>query len=246
MYPYSYFKAEGLSLEAVRMVQDAKETLEKIKDILRQKYNAADVFIGQGEPRPVVFLYTAKAQVPEGWAVKNIQMGADGITEKFVIVAPAYNTTDAFNVACISGLADRALKQESLSAVLQSPDFPLKNLPAGQYYTSFVRHKDVAVGTPHQQYDEMIGRLKDNVSPYKRSTVPIAVQDLLDYKKFQEDWYIRVPNDDKGQALYTPPDAVAVAYTDMRRVDENAYNEEAMRFVATAHSQRKKQGNGAP
>jgi hypothetical protein len=240
MYPYSYFKAEGLSLEAIRMVQDAKETLEKIKDILRQKFKAEDVFIGQGEPRPVVFLYTAKAQVPEGWVIKNIQMNADGTAEKFVIAAPVYNTTDAFNVACISGLADRALAQESLPALLQSPDFPLKNLPAGQYYTSFVRHKDVAVGTPHQQYDEMIGRLKDNVTPYARSNVPITVPDVLDYKKFQNDWFIRVPNDEKGQALYTPPDAVAVDYMTMRRVDEFEFNSTITRVMGGSLGQRKK------
>lgn len=201
MTAYSYFRADGQSLLIVQTVDDAKKEIEQFNDQLCVKYGASEYFdYGSGS-----FVFNKSAKAPEGWEIKD---HSSCFTAK-----PAQGSADAFYIANVNGLKQRAQDRSNLGVMFGCGNFPEKKLPEGKYHGAFVCDGDV-VGA------STAGRIRDTTTMCFGSNSPITVGfTQLDAMQLAGTWYIRVPNDANGKPYFTPPDAALVSFTDMMIAD---------------------------
>lgn len=219
--PYTYFRADGLSLDRVESAAAAKREFEKMKKELCKRFGAGEVMYNMPEGSrhaTVRSFYFAPAQeknVPAHWESKR-QTGIDGELQAIFAQPPA-GSPDAFFLADYAGLMTRALRRMKIENLFGCDEMPMKEMPAGTYSGSFVRDRNVE--TQGAAGERMVGQIRDNVTFCFGSNSACRASDPIDVVLMMEAWYIRVPNDAEGKPRFTPPDAVEVPLAEMMKID---------------------------
>jgi hypothetical protein len=221
MREYSYFRAEGASLSAIETVSESKAELEAMMDKLCKKYGAVYASLRNDDNGRLTirFLDFGEAKdAPDGWVIINRQMSNDGSRQDALLAKPAPGSPDAFHLASMAGLMERASRQSRLEGVFGCGDMPMRERPAGEYSKSFVRSScsTALMNTP----ENAAGTMPDNTTCMLGSNSPTCGSDPLDAVKLDGSWYIRVPNK-KGseEPFFVPPDAVPIPYRRMLEID---------------------------
>jgi len=231
LLPYTYFRAEGASQDAVETVQAAMREHDKMRADLCKRFGANDMMGGYdretGGYRLSAFYFSPKNadKVPPDWEILNRQTDDNGALQA-IFAKPAAGSKDDFFVADYCGLMLRAAKRSRIENVFGCGEMPMKELPAGSYHSAFVRNSNVNK-EPYNYNQEGIGRLRDNITRLFGSNSPCQSGDPIDMMQLMGNWYIRVPNDAAGKPHFTPPDAVEVPLQDMLALDRD---EQAARF----------------
>jgi hypothetical protein len=230
-FEYSYFRAEGASLDAIETVEESKKEYEAQCQRLCKKFGAEDAWprfdADTGRLTKVTFNFGQAENPPEGWIINNRQMSYDEKSQVALFAQPAPGSADEFHVASIGGLMERSFGKSRLEKVFGTGEMPMKELPAGEYRGEFVRatsFKDRADTRP-------VGRLPDNVTGCFGSNCAIRSSDLIAAMQLDGQWYLRIPNK-KGteEPVFTPPDAVPVPFDDMLALDRKEYDARNDRF----------------
>ncbi len=133
---YSYFRAEGLSLQGIETAVSEKEIFQSLKHALYVAYGATSVNAdsrdaGHG-PFEVRFLTFAGDQnVPEGW---NILGRFHGV----VLALPHEDSEDASLIAKAAGVMERSARRSYLEYLFGVKAMPARQVPAGDYDLAFV------------------------------------------------------------------------------------------------------------
>jgi len=221
--PYSYFKADGASLDAVETMQAAKKEHEKMRAALCKRFGADDMMggydKGEGRYRFFTFYFSPanEDKVPPGWEVTTRQTGSNGELQA-IFAKPAAGSKDDFFVIDYCGLMLRAAKRSQLENLFGCGDMPMKELPAGDYHGAFVRNSNVNKDRYNYNQDG-IGHIRDNVTMIFGSNSACKGSDPIDMLQMMGDVYIRVPNDAAGKPYFVPPDAVEVPLKEMLVLD---------------------------
>lgn len=218
--PYTYFRADGLTLDRIETVEASKKELEKMKRDLCKRFGANEVMFSRdadtGRVRIREFYYAAafEKNVPAHWESRR-QMSSDDKVQA-VFAHPPAGSPDAFFLADYAGLMHRAVRRMRLETVLGTGEMPMKEMPAGSYPGAFVRDRHVEnVGDTNRR----IGAIRDNVTFCFGSNSSCRGSDPLDAMEMMGHWYLRVPNDENGQPRFTPADSAAVSMADMMKLD---------------------------
>ena len=119
-------------------------------------------------------------------------------------------------------------KQSSLEGIFECGEMPKKVVVAGRYSRSFVKAQDMipddlsrlSETDPQALYASENGR--PGMGRIHDSQVVFAtgqVDNPLMTSKLNNEWYIRVPNDEQGKPRFVPPDSKPVEYKDMMTAD---------------------------
>src|ERR1700722_19932439 len=131
---YSYFRAEGRSLQALETRDDANSELEELTKKLAAKFGAQDCqgWIDHFGTRFRIhcFFFAPPQAPPAGW------IGSDGaplaaMPEKSGrwSALPAPGSADHFAVAAMAGLMERAARRTKLGFALGAPEMPYREVP---------------------------------------------------------------------------------------------------------------------
>jgi hypothetical protein len=223
---YSYFRAEGLSLSAIEMVEEAKREFEALKRKLCAQFKA-DEMLGWMERdsnrfKVMCFIFHPPTEPPEGWKdTQERQMSYDKSRVQTIFSRPGEGSPDQFHVASVTGLMERAVRFLRLEDAFGCGDMPVRELPAGDYSGQFVR--TATWKDPANPVSE--GKLRDQSTMIFGSNSAVRGSDPLDYMQLNDAWYIRVPNArDTGLPAFAPPDAKAVDFDDMLLTDMMEYH----------------------
>lgn len=216
-HEYSYFRAEGLSLEALETVKESQAELVSLKTKLCAKFGANQIMGGyrkdMGHFHVVAFHFRPGQKVPDGWQLTREQRGADGALQ-YTFALPAPNSPDAFHVASLCGLMERASRHDSLERVFGVERF-MRDHPAGEFETAFVRQGYLADATLAKGKIRGPAVLGAGATPPGKTADPIYTMDLAGST------YIRVPNrPGTDDPVVTPPDAVRMSYDQMLKADK--------------------------
>lgn len=231
--PYSYFRAEGQSLDQVLTVEDAQRTLEKMKRDLCKRFGANELIGGfdaaKGRFRLTTFHFTPaqEGNVPPDWDVSNRQVSGGEL--QAIFAKPAAGSPDDFFITDYCGLMERAARRSRLENVFGCGDMPMRERGAGHYHTAFVRDR-VMNDKPNDYNQDGIGHIKEHFGFMSYSNSATRGSDPLEVMEMLGNWYIRVPNDENGQPRMTPVDAVQVTVADALALDKE---ERAQRFART-------------
>lgn len=222
--PYSYFKADGASLDAVETRQAAKKEHDRMRAELCKRFGADDMMGGydaaEGRYRFITFHFSPanEDKVPADWEVTTRQTGSNGELQA-LFAKPAAGSKDDFFVTDYCGLMLRTAKRSRIENVFGCGDMPMKELPAGDYHGAFVRNSNVNKDKYNYNQDG-IGQIRDNVTMVFGSNSACRGSDPIDMMQMMGDWYIRVPNDAAGKPCFVPPDAVEVPLKEMLALDK--------------------------
>ena len=216
---YSFFRAEGLSLSAVETAEEARVEWTSTIEKLKTRYGAYALFCSKDETtgrlRFDCFAFRRDDKTPEGWEIEP----ADEQQGSLAGGMPTPGSKDDFYLAGMAGLLDRATKNQRIENVLEVPEMPRKELPAGEYHGEFVR--DNCLKTPGEK---PVGRFRDRHTFCFGSSSRMTTGDPVEYMKLDGDWYLRVPNKPGSEEpQFTPPDAVRIDYERMLELDKKEY-----------------------
>jgi len=220
MSEYSYFRADGYSLEAVDTIVRIEKEVEKMYQKLLKDYGA-DEFFSLGchfELR-----YPTADKVPDDFEVQAIH-------EKGIFVSPKAGTAEETDLDTRSSIMDMLRHSNTLEYFFGCAEplmMPRKELPAGVYSTVFVRSKSYVCEYNRSNVgknNEDSGKIKSAMDSVGGSSCATSPRDCLAFARLDGNWYIRVPNDAKGQPHFTPPDAVPVKYAEMLKIDQREYD----------------------
>jgi len=210
---YSYFRAEGLSLVAMRRFAEAQAEDTEMRKAVCARFGADTLMGGYDVKRGdfrvhALFFQPPEQPVPEGWKIINAQ------SPTMVFALPAPGSADDFTLTALTGLMLRASRHSRLETLFGWDEMHYKELPAGNYSAAFVVHQTLK--TPDAKPE---GRLQaGRFMTYSNS--PIRSYEPLASLKIGEDWYIRVPNiPGTATPFFTPPEARPVDYDTMLKVD---------------------------
>lgn len=218
MSEYSYFRAAGVSLAAVEAVEKNLNDAERLRLEMARKTGAASVKL-TADFNVVHYVFSLGIGVPDGW---------EKVADQYY--RPAAGTADHFNMQAQCRRGARLLRHASLENFFGLPDMPPREVPPGCCSSRFVRDCTwygqfmAYIGAPrlpstHGQYKQ---RAEIDCSAMYPSKLPDPVQQL----KYDGVWYIRVPNDEQGNARWQPPEAVPVSYAEMQAVDLAFYQKQ--------------------
>ncbi|MFN7112866.1 MAG: hypothetical protein ACK4PK_00730 [Alphaproteobacteria bacterium] len=222
--PYTYFRADGLAQEQVETVRAAQKEFDKLKKDIVKRFgaNEAMCWVDRDTQRLRIesFHYSPAQEknVPAHWETRR-QTGSNGELQAIFAHPPA-GSPDQFFLVDYAGLMQRAHRRMRLENTLGCGDMPMKELPAGSYETAFVRDS-------HIKSAGRAGHIQQNFVGLYGSGSPCRSSDPVDAMQMMGSWYIRVPNDEKGQPRFTPPDSAAVPMAEMIKLDNE---ERAARF----------------
>lgn len=215
MSEYTYFLAKGRSLVAIETVDAAKAAIQAVEKTLRFQWNAEQVTLSlddEGQGQALVF-FNRKDGLREGW--QPVRTVSSRFMTTLIEARPAHNVRDSFALAAGLGKVQMALCQARLEDVFQCGEMPMRFLDMGKTSTAFVRdgflegRRDTRDG----------GKIKDHVTDERA----LVSRDALDYMQLAGAYYIRVPNDEVGAALFSPPDAVIQSFDVMLQKDAEEY-----------------------
>jgi hypothetical protein len=217
MKEYSYFLAQGMSLEAFETIKESKAEFQSLKTRLCAKFGANDIMGGyrkdEGRFRILFFHFRADQKLPDGWKVNNEQRDKDGALQ-CTFAMPAPNTPDHFYMANMCGLMERASCHMLLEDVFKAEWF-MRDVTAGAGESAFVRQKFVGDPGPKGQIPGPNPSYERQDSPGSKTADPMAAMEL-DGKM-----YIRVANKPgTEEPICMPPDAQRVSYDDMLKADQ--------------------------
>jgi hypothetical protein len=142
MSEYSYFRAEGRSVEAINIADEADKKIKGIHTELAKEYGAFALIRMRGgkdgEKDEFVFGYMSLDKVPEDFSVIFVPKGNSDDEANFVTANPKLGTAAAFNVASQTGLLPELRQHRTLESVFGCGEMPIKELPAGRYSRAFV------------------------------------------------------------------------------------------------------------
>lgn len=228
---YSYFRAEGLSLSAVRRVVNAKNTIGKIEKSVCSIFTTVDCRI---EKDAIHIQFPSDAHVPQGWTIVEHRLyGTEiGITNRPYAVPPV-NAREALLLEQMHSLAGQALRERKLEDIFCCGNMPAKTLPAGHYSDRFVQQQEWKEPT-HPAMMRREGYLTEQFSKCTYSASTYMKPDNLTFLEISGEYYIRVPNGTDGKPVFLPPESVHVALSDMLDLDRTEFQHR--RQSITAHS----------
>ncbi|TAL37855.1 MAG: hypothetical protein EPN97_04485 [Alphaproteobacteria bacterium] len=226
MKDYSYFLAQGMSLEAFDTMKESKAEFESLKAKLCKKVGANDIMGGclerGGRFEIVFFHFRADQKVPDGWKVNTEQRDQDGALQ-CTFAMPAPNTPDHFYMANMSGLMERAARHMLLEDIFGAEWF-MRDVTAGAGESAFVRQKYVGDAGPK-------GKIPGPNPSYERQESPGSkTADQMAAMELDGKMYIRVANKPgTEEPICAPPDAQRVSYEDMLKADQAEWDRRNMR-----------------
>jgi hypothetical protein len=229
---YTYFRAEGRSLQALEARDEAQAELDTLKKKLAKKFGA-DVCEGWLDPgtdqgtaryRIRYFAFEPPAAPPAGWLRTDGQPLPSPTPEMPYSALPAPGSADHFTVAAMAGLMEREARRIETGSALGAPAMPLREVPSGSKSSSlFVR--PCLVAGKEDASAQPSGRIRE------KGFVNIVIEggrcrkpDPIKAQEFDGAWYIRVPNH-KGteEACFSPPGARRLSYAEMLEADAAEY-----------------------
>ncbi|MEZ0224995.1 MAG: hypothetical protein ACAH83_10610 [Alphaproteobacteria bacterium] len=215
MTDYSYFMAQGLSLEAFDTMKESKAEFESLKAKLCAKFGANDFMGGYDENekrfRMISFHFRADQKVPDGWKERSEQRFSNGALQ-CTFAMPAPNTPDHFYMANMCGLMERASRQMGLHDIFGVEWFMREGVE-GKIENAFVRQRYLNDPGPK-------GKISQTNINYGGSGGG-KVCDPLSALELDGKMYIRVPNKPgTEEPICAPPDAQPVSYEDMLKADQ--------------------------
>jgi hypothetical protein len=215
MKEYSYFLAQGMSLEAFETMRESKAEFQSLKTKLCAKFGAHDIMGGyredEGHFRILFFHFRADQKIPEGWKVNNEQKDSSGALQ-CTFAMPASNTPDHFHMASMCGLMERASRQMGMESIFGSEWF-MRDDAVGTSETAFVRQRFLS----DPGLKGKIPQSNVNYGGYGSG----RVCDPLSAMELDGKMYIRVPNKPgTDEPICIPQDAQRVSYDDMLKADQ--------------------------
>lgn len=214
---YSYFRAEGFSLEAIQIVKEAREELRALTRKICAASGAGGITGAYDEAlgryNITAFQFWGNNQPPEDW--ETIDNGKGGAK----LAMPKPGTADHFNMVCLCGLMEQARRHETLEGVFGCGEMPLRAHAAGNFETLFVRQSFMADG------EEPKGKIYGDHIGMRGSPAAGEAPDPLSHAELNRAFYIRVPNKaGTEEPVFIPPDAVPVPYDKMLHIDQAEMN----------------------
>lgn len=226
---YTYFRAGGLTHDAIIVVEAARAEIDALRKALSQKFGAYNMYfdLHDGKCRIHSFGYNREQDIPDGW--QKVEHGQ--VTFRRM---PPDGSADYFTLLSHQGQLTRHLRRSDLGFFLDIPPMPAVALPAGYYSQRFVRKQTYTsearayLGPKPEPADH--GIYKESGDALPSATKPIAYQQRVTFLKYDGVYYVRVPNDGQGQPLWVPPNSARVGYNDMLALDSRVF---AQRFYAS-------------
>lgn len=222
---YSYFRAGGMTHDAIIVVEGARTELAAMRKTISQRFGAYNMFYedDNGACRIVSFGYNREEDIPAGW--EKVEHGQ--ITFRRM---PPANSADAFNLQAYQGLLTRYLRRSELSFFLDIPPMPSMTLPEGYYSQRFVRKVTYNGGAraymgARPEPDDH-GHYKEGGDPLPSAQRTTQYPQIVTFLKYDGVYYVRVPNDTEGKALWTPPQSTPVSYAEMLALDDKVYRQQ--------------------
>ncbi len=211
---YAFFLASGASHEAADLVGRIRAEREKTHRKLEERYGSHGMF---WEPQDVLFVFAFRDEIPEGWElVQDRKPGGTGFA------APKPDSRDHMMVKAAYDMLREYEDRDTLEKLFGVEPAPYRKIPA---------HADA----PRDfLIEHAIRRIGDDL-PYSAGSRP----DPLRAERYCDLWVIRVPCDDTGAPLFTPPDAKEISF------DEACNRHRAERFGHRAQPPGRRPGTGA-
>ena len=222
---YSYFRAGGMTHDAILAVVDARAALEVMRKDISQRFGAYNMFydLHEGSCRIQSFGYNREQDIPAGW--QKVEHGQ--VTFRRM---PVDGSADHFTLLSHQGQLTRHLRRSDLGFFLDIPAMPVKQLPAGYYSQRFVRKEtytsEARTYVGPKPEPENHGIYKEGGDPLPSATKTVDYQQAVTFLKYDGVYYVRVPNDAKGQPVWTPPNSAPVGYNDMLALDNRVYRQQ--------------------
>lgn len=219
---YSFFRAEGLSLAAVETAEEARAEFHSLRKKLQDRFGSRAIFVTTDKDTNKLvidcFAFNRDDKTPEGWDIDRPRDDEDSST--LASGMPKPGTADAFYLASMTGLMERAAKNMHIENVFGCGDMPRKELPAGKYHGEFVRNNSLET-----EGEKPVGRLRDRATFCFGSNGRMTMGDPVDYMQLDGAWYLRIPNKkDAAEPQFMPPDAIPVSYEEVLERDRTEYN----------------------
>lgn len=219
---YSYFRAGGVTSDAIDLVIKARADMESLRHELAQRFNAYNMFFENvdGACRIICFGYNDQRDIPKGW--EKVPYGQ--VTFRCM---PPEGSADHFTLLSYQGRLTRALRRTDLGFFLDVPPLPVKAMPAGYYSQRFVRKETYVsefrayIGPRPEPQDH--GNYKEDGDSLPNDTKQVRYQQAIKFLKYDGVHYVRVPNDAQGQPVWIPPDSAPVSYGEMLALDNALY-----------------------
>lgn len=211
MFEYSYFRAEGQAKEVAAAAVQAHHDHNARLYSLKLSFYADRV--DYNDPDNYSILYHAAHVVPADLYVSRIDTDAEG-KETAVHALPRPGSLAEAKMLEVIDKLEAAHAAQQLEAAFGIADMPAKHLPPGEYETAFVRQRTVKDATQQAGGVPQTGKIE--VSSRRGG----IVADPLQAMRLDGQYYIRVPNDAEGRALFTPPDSILMDYRDMLALDD--------------------------
>ena len=220
---YSYFRVSDDIKELIDAVEETKKFMAFAHTALTARFDSVGVFLGRDEENRYhakSFTFDKRADVPEGWILTDPNKKGDGMSN----ANPPEGSEDAAIVEDILSQMSARLSTGSLEAALgvDPKIFPMQELPAGKYDTSFVREKTF-LSDDFNSLARGAGHKSDHVTFCGGSNSALKRTNMLDYMQFGDDYYLRVPNDEDGNPRYLPENAELVPFEEMQQIDERDF-----------------------
>jgi hypothetical protein len=210
---YSYFRAEGFSLEAIQIVKEAQEEMRAITRRICAPSGAGGIVGGYdaalGRYDITAFQFWGNNRPPEDW--ETIAEGKGGAT----LAMPRPGSKDHFNMVCLCGLMEQAYRHATLEGVFGCGDMPRRAHPAGDFETVFVRTRLMREDGSDK------GKVYGEAAGLRGAAAAGESRDPLSHAELNKAFYIRVPNRPGTEdPAFVPPDAVPVPLDRMLHADQ--------------------------
>lgn len=221
---YSYFRVSDDIKERIGAVEETKKFIAFANKALAARFDAQGVFLERDDEKQLLnirsFVFDTKEDVPESWVIDNPDQKGGGMYS----ANPPEGSEDAAIAEDILSQMSIRIPTWSLEAALgvDPKAFPMQELPAGKYDTSFVREKTF-LSDDFNSFARGAGHKSDHVSFCGGSNSAIQKSNPLDYMQFGDDYYLRVPNDEDGNPCYLPENAELVPFEEMQQIDERDF-----------------------
>lgn len=224
---YSYFRAEGLSLSAIRRVERSLDTIRKIEKSVCRMFSCVDCRI---EKDSIRIQFPSDDQVPTGWLIVEHRLYGteNGISNRPYAVPPV-NSRETLLLQHVHSLVAQALSERKLEDVFACGNMPEKSLPGGHYSDRFVQQQELKEQT-HPAMMRREGYLTEQFSKCTYSSSACIKRDNLTFLEIGGEHYIRVPNGADGKPAFLPPEAEPIPLSEMLDIDRSEYQRRQRRM----------------
>lgn len=221
---YTYFRLSGDSHTLAETVARAKTRIDKVRDGLCETFNAFSLATHKDADGTITIteMIFDSDSAPHGW----VEAGKPMNQGKFLRLLPPADSPLRQQFAMAADIMTHWTPKARLESIFGIDEMPMRALGPGKYSFAFVRRATVYSDNfsgwepqPAQGY----GRLTQPISFIGGSNGACRVSDPLQAMLIEDDYYLRVPNDEDGRPRFIPPDAAVVGFDEMLALDARAH-----------------------